>query len=163
MSDLWGQFQRSGTGLSWKVGHIWNTQPCLLPFFPHISKCVLGPTNRSTMGVMRVRGTGSTTLCNWFSKPESSEIAAHMELNCGVQPYRHSHNPLPILQQPPWQTGGAEADNPLSKQVHIAVIAHCSPSMALIGLAHRSASEPSPEHLLLSCDATLQLGDKMVL
>lgn len=105
-----------------------------------------------TMGVMWVSGTGSTTLCNWFSKTESSEVAAHMELNCGVRPYRHSHNPLPILQQAPWQTGGTEADNPLSKQVRIAVIAHCSPSMALIGFAHRSASEPSPEHLLLSSE-----------
>lgn len=83
---------------------------------------------QETMGIMWVRSTGSTILCNWFSKPESSEIAAHMELNCGVQPYRPSHNPLPIIQQAPWQTGGTEADNPLSKQVHIAVIAHCMSS-----------------------------------
>lgn len=58
--------------------------------------------------------------------------------------------------KPVWQTRGTQADNRLSKQVHITVIAHCSLSMALIGFAHRSTSEPYPEHLLLSCeDCTL--------
>lgn len=96
------------------------------------------------MGIIRERGASSTTLCNWFSKPESPEIAAHLELNRAALPSRHSHNPLPILQQAPIprQTRGTVTDRRLSKQAHICVIAHCSPSMPLIGFASRSASEP---------------------
>lgn len=80
--------------------------------------------HRETMGIMGItseRGTGSTTLCNWFSKPESSEIAEHMELNRAALPSRGSYNPLPILQQiqpplvPSWQTRGAETDRLLIK------------------------------------------------
>lgn len=112
---------------------------------------------------MWVRGSGSTTLCNWFSKPESPEVAVHMESNCDLRLYWHSHNPLPILQQAPWQTGGTEADNPLSKQVHVAVIAHCSPSLALIGFAHRSAGEMSQSSGFFAARATLLISNKMIL
>lgn len=67
------------------------------------SLCSVFPgKHRETMGIMGItseRGTGSTTLCNWFSKPESSEIAEHMELNRAALPSRGTYNPLLILQQ----------------------------------------------------------------
>ncbi len=116
------------------------------------------------MGVMWVRGAGSTTLCNWFSKPESSEVAAHMELNFRKQPYWHFHNPLPISQQTPWQTEGSDADNPLSEQEHIAVIARCFPSMPLIGFL--LTGQPVSRALsicFLAARATLQPSKKMTL
>lgn len=120
MSDLWGLLQTSNTGQlkSWNRYEI--KQPCTKPFLLSlISKCVFCLSNSSKQKQWVLCGweaLGSTTLCNWFSKPESSEIALHMELNCRVQPYRHSHNnPLPILQLAPWQTRGTGADNPLSK------------------------------------------------
>lgn len=108
-------------------------EPCIEPFLLLTSKSVFGPSSGSKQK--------QWVLCEWeaqapqlcvidFSKPESSEVAVHMESNCDSRLYRHSHNPLPILQQTPWQTGGTEADNPLSKQVHVAVIAHCSPSVS---------------------------------
>lgn len=129
MSDLWGPLQRANTGQLKSWTHMkWTAMRAAIPpTYQQVCVWSIQWKQTETMGVMWVRGTGSTTLCNWFSKPESSEVAAHMGLNCGVQPYRHSHNPLPMLQQTPWQTGGTEADTPLSKQVHIAVIAHCSP------------------------------------
>lgn len=117
-----------------KDGHVWKKrEPCIEPFLLLTSKSVFGPSSGSKQK--------QWVLCEWeaqapqlcvidFSKPESSEVAVHMESNCDSRLYRHSHNPLPILQQTPWQTGGTEADNPLSKQVHVAVIAHCSPSVS---------------------------------
>lgn len=37
-------------------------------------------------------------LCNWFSKPESSEVAVHVGLNCDLRLYWHSYRRLPVLQ-----------------------------------------------------------------
>lgn len=102
-----------------KDGRLWKKEPCIQPFLlltSNIWSIQLKQTE--TMDVMWMRGRGSTTPCNWFSKPESSEVALHMELNCDLPLYQHFHNPLPTLQQAPWQR--TEADNTLSKQVHIA-------------------------------------------
>lgn len=85
-----------------KVELMQNTHQCTQLFYPLIRKCIFylsSASKQKQLVLYEGRSPGSTTLCNWFSKPESSEIAAHMELNCAVQPYRHSHNPLPILQQ----------------------------------------------------------------
>lgn len=41
---------------------------------------------------------GLLKLCNWFSKPERSEVAVHVELNWGLRLYRHSYKLLPILR-----------------------------------------------------------------
>lgn len=49
-----------------------------------------------TMGVVGERQK-AVKLLNRFSKPESSETAVQMKLNCCMWPYRHCHNPLPKL------------------------------------------------------------------
>lgn len=42
---------------SWKVGHVWNKQPCVQPFLLLIRKCVFGPSSRSNQK--------QWVLCGW--------------------------------------------------------------------------------------------------
>lgn len=120
MSDLWLFLQKSSTvqlkrWTTVKKGAMYTAIP---PTYQQVYIWSIQLKQTETMDVMWMRGRGSTTPCNWFSKPESSEVALHMELNCDLPLYQHFHNPLPTLQQAPWQR--TEADNTLSKQVHIA-------------------------------------------
>lgn len=135
------------------------------PFLPLTSKSVFGPSRKSKQKQWE--------LYEWEAQaPQLCVIdlvslkapRLHCTWNWIVTRglYRHSHNPLPILQQAPWQTGRTQADKPLSKQVHITVIAHCSPSLALIGFAHGSAGELSQSACFSAARATLLISNKMI-